>query len=730
MFLFANNLDYFQECILLLTIILFIVYFRIRIFRSIFLMIFYYLFFTQDIFLLLSLSPLIACYFIQDKYYFYTSYCMISSLHFFLAPIFVVNFTAWTSLSFLFLNLLLVSSDFAMFHKATLFFKRNYHVAEIFLKSAEEGYPLLIELPHIVALNISCIDGLYQVKYLLPISKNIDELRKKAKQVEFILHSKLGETKIKIQKIDIKDLFSRKFHEFKKSVNSTNYLDFFKTLSNKFPLKMDLFVCYEKIRSNGEMVPFDNNWALTSNSVMLNKNRIQAQQLESLNWQEKTRSFLFHDYLVKARVFLSIEKQKGKENPVFKNEIFNLKSRLFLYHKIFTKKICLNKLTRASDFLTTRALLPQIKEYEDLFLAPDRNRGNSILLGFLIESSRETNRPYNFNIDDFAKGAMILGSPGTGKTFLQGHIVKEITRKRKDVGILVLNLTKSGQHKFYPHLEVLEMKDFKIPYFPPCNVREFPLERTILAMESARYIAGSLGLKNVLETIIYDVLLREAIPPKTIKDLFKLVLLHLKEKPYDNRLTLNFMQAIQNRLSAFLDTGLMNNFSLIDQEYPKWFKEWIDGKSFFVNLKAPQNVQRFAIFALLNLIRYRFSGEEVNHLRNLIMIDEAHVLSGSPPHRMSVDDDEMVTFNVQTQIFSNLINEFRSRGVSIVLADQREETLEFAKTTGLKIFFRSRITGEYLEENLLKLISRLKNRHTIVLSENEVVHMKTPDFEA
>ncbi len=623
----------------------------------------------------------------------------------------------------------MMSSDFILFHKIVALFKKNYYLAEIFVKSAEEGQTFLLELPHVVAFNISSYSGVYNVKYLLPISKNKRKLEKKARQVEFILHSKLGETELKINEVDFKIQFNRKFFEFKINDNSEEIIKYFQALSNKVPLNMDLYVCYEKLALNWNSMTHNKKLSFNPNAYIANKGNFQAQQLEFINWQENGNNALTSDYLVKARVFLSMEKTKNGELFRDLSNFIELRPRLFLYTKIMTNKIVLNKFLFCSDFPISQAIIPKTENYEDLYLAPDRNRDNSIILGYLVENSRETKRPYHFKVDDFAKGAILLGNSGTGKTYLQAHIVREINRTRKDVGILVINLTKSGQHDFYKEIDILKLGDFKIPYFPPCNEEESPLDKTILAMESSKYIAGSLGLKNILETIIYDVLLKTSSPPSTIKALFELVIQHLKEKPYDARLTNNFIQAIQNRVSAFVDTGLMELFSLKEEyDYPPWFKAWLGGKSFFINLKAPQNIQRFTIFALLNLIRYHLGAKETNHLKNLIMIDEAHVLSGPPPKRLSVDDDEMVTFNVQTQIFSNLINEFRSRGVSLVLADQQEETLEFAKTTGLKVFLRTRITGEYLDENTLKLISRLKNRHAIVLSENEVVQIKTPNF--
>ena len=727
-YIFKGSIDLMNEIIIILSTMLFIFFFRIRFIRSIYLIIIYFFFIEFSGPMFISLLPILACNFIQDKNYFSISYLLISSFHFYLAFALIPDYTIFPTLLFLTLNFLMMSSDFAAFQKITVLFKKNYYLAQVLLKNAEEGESFLIDLPHVTALNLNSSKGIYQVKYLLPMSRNKLKLQKMAQQVEFILHSKLGETELIISKVDFKSQFNRKFYEFKIGDNSEDIISYFKTLSNKIPLNMDLYACYEKLKLNGVMPSFERK-SYNHHNILTNRGGFQAQQLEALTLPTESNYSSTRDYLVKARIFLSIENNKEQGKQFLINNFLEVKPKFFLYNKILTNKITLNNLLYSSDFPVLSTIVPKMEKNEDIYLASDRDRKNSIILGNLVENSRETQRPYHFKIDDFAKGAILLGSSGTGKTYLQGYIVKEITRKRENIGILVINLTKSGQHDYYNNLDSLELDEFKIPYYPYLDEENSAIEKTIMAMESSKYIAGSLGLKNVLEIIIYDVLLKSPTPPKTIQALFKLVIKHLKEKPYDGRLTNNFIQAIENRLSAFVDTGLMDLFSIDEKgKYPAWFEAWLSGKSFFVNLKAPQNIQRFAIFALLNLIRHRLGGEEVNHLRNLIMIDEAHVLSGPPPNRLSVDDDELITFNLQTQLFTNLINEFRSRGLSIILADQREETLEFARTTGLKVLFRTRITGEYLDENMLKSISRLRNRHAIILSENEMVQIRTPDF--
>jgi len=94
-----------------------------------------------------------------------------------------------------------------------------------------------------------------------------------------------------------------------------------------------------------------------------------------------------------------------------------------------------------------------------------------------------------------------LGKSGSGKTYFLARFIQELTKKAKNVGILVLNVAKESQEIFYYNFDKVKYSDidFPIPYF--INSEKEILRKRL--QETATYICASLGLKNVFEKIIY-----------------------------------------------------------------------------------------------------------------------------------------------------------------------------------------------------------------------------------
>lgn len=67
------------------------------------------------------------------------------------------------------------------------------------------------------------------------------------------------------------------------------------------------------------------------------------------------------------------------------------------------------------------------------------------------------------------------------------------------MGVLVINLAKNDQYKYYTNLNYLSIDDFRIPYFPPLNeITNYDKEmHAKLCYETSRLLVGALGLKNV-----------------------------------------------------------------------------------------------------------------------------------------------------------------------------------------------------------------------------------------
>ena len=53
-------------------------------------------------------------------------------------------------------------------------------------------------------------------------------------------------------------------------------------------------------------------------------------------------------------------------------------------------------------------------------------------------------------IDDLTMNLLIAGTPGVGKSVLATHILSEISLKRPEIGVLIINTAKHGEFKQYP----------------------------------------------------------------------------------------------------------------------------------------------------------------------------------------------------------------------------------------------------------------------------------------
>lgn len=709
---------------------LIIFFFNIRITRSIFLIIHFYIFF-ENTFYFFFLLPIITITLIKNKNYFYICYLLFSTLHIYILINFGLISLTFPSIIFIIVNIIMSNSDFTLFHPISTFFLKNYYVAELILKNSYEEKTLLQTLPSLAALNLSYRKGNFEIKYILKSSKNKKKVEKYAHQNITRIKALIGDVHLNIYRLDFKKNRNLKFYDCILEDSPENTIDFFNTLTGEILCDLDLYICYKDLKFDSSLTSY--NPPSSSNSTFPN-----YQTNSNFNTQKNLTEQEQEDKICKARVILSVNpKSTNVDYRIIKNKIraLDVKRRFYLYNLIIFKRILLNKLILASDYPSTKVLVQKAidKEFKSVNYAKHLHKENRLLLGNLIENGIETTRPYYIEIDALTKGARIIGEPGTGKTFELAHIIKEIKEKRPNVGMLVINLTKSGQYKFYQDLEYLRLEDFKIPYFPPNKEVDNYDRRKFsqLCYETARYIAGALGLKNVLQKILQTELLKKyqtTIP--SLEKVINLIIDHLKENSYSNSLNKDLIMAVTNRRDSMAYSKFMDFFSN-KNTYPKWFIEWLNGKSFFVELDVSKDIQRFAIFALLNLIRFKREDQEISHLKNMIFIDEAHRLTSSSPERLHANDDELVTLNLQSEILSNLLNEYRYQGISMMLSDQRAEALDYANNVGLKMYFKSSTShsnNEYIDEETLKMITHLKKRHVILHFEDEEVLIKTPDF--
>jgi len=313
-----------------------------------------------------------------------------------------------------------------------------------------------------------------------------------------------------------------------------------------------------------------------------------------------------------------------------------------------------------------------------------------ILLGNIYRNGVKTHRKAYFRLEDFVHHLFISGLSGVGKSRFLAHILEEFNIKAPEVGILTINLVKKTEDKLFNADIVLKKGDprFRVPYF----IKGEDIEET--CEQVAEYQVASLGLKNVVVTVMENVLFREisnkGAPPQKIKDLFKELLDWFDKRRYHIKYQTNITRAIKNRVIKLVSSPTIDKILELGP-IPQWFEEWKRGRNVFIDLsRFSKNGKRLVTHAIFQMIRTLMPEMRTNILRNVIMIDEiSEILEKS--QSQNSDDDETVTKHHLEIVFTAFLRAFRSRGVSLMLTDHLPSKLFEAvyKLPNIKILFRT-----------------------------------------
>jgi len=237
-----------------------------------------------------------------------------------------------------------------------------------------------------------------------------------------------------------------------------------------------------------------------------------------------------------------------------------------------------------------------------------------------------------------------LGKSGNGKTYFLARFIQELTKKAKNVGILVLNVAKESQEIFYYNFDKVKYSDIDspIPYF--INSEKGILKK--LLQETATYICASLGLKNVFEKIIYRTevgfLDLKGKLPEFFINLLRAVERYVKKNPYGPEEQANLLQVFRNRTNVF-DEAKVQEVLKITNLLPKWVIDWLDGKNVFLDLSmCSKFVKLLIVNAIFQLVRTVTKDIEAEELKYLMVIDEAHAILEKPITNNSDDADFII----------------------------------------------------------------------------------------
>ncbi len=346
----------------------------------------------------------------------------------------------------------------------------------------------------------------------------------------------------------------------------------------------------------------------------------------------------------------------------------------------------------------------------------------AISVGNHIKDGVITNHETFIPINKLPQDLAIFGKSGSGKTYFLARIIKELAAKSKDVGILVLNIKKESQEVFYNDFTKIKYsdEDFHIPYFVKGSKES--LKKRL--QETATYICASLGLKNVFEKIIYRTSvgfleLKSKLPEFFLR-LLKGVEIYMENNRYGPEEQANLIQVFRNRMNVYNEEKVQNVLRLTEN-LPKWVTDWLNGENIFLDLSlCSKFVKPLIVNAIFQLVRTVTKDSEAEELKYLIVIDEAHAILEKPITTNS-DDADFITKEQMAKIFSELLKEYRSRGVGIVIADQSPSLLfdDVTSQPSIKVIFRVDYPNNLLfsEDHLERqILTQLPHRLALVIN--------------
>ena len=366
----------------------------------------------------------------------------------------------------------------------------------------------------------------------------------------------------------------------------------------------------------------------------------------------------------------------------------------------------------------------------------DKFKRHAVRIGHHIKDGVTSDHETFLSINKLPQDLAIFGKSGSGKTYFLAHFINELASKAKRVGILVLNVAKESQEIFYHDFKKLKYSDekFCIPYFidTPKEILSKRLQ------ETATYICASLGLKNVFEKIIYrsevgffD--LKGRLPEYFI-GLLRGVETYIINNPYGPEEQANLLQIFRNRMNTF-DEDKVQNVLKLTRSLPQWVDDWLNGENIFLDLSiCSKFVKMLIVNAIFQLVRSLTEDNEAEELKYLIVIDEAHAILEKQITTNS-DDADFIMKEQMAKIFSELLKEYRSRGVGFVIADQSPARLfdDVVSQPSIKFIFREDYPNNLLfsEDSVERqILTVLENRLSLVINgaTGEKYLIKTLDY--
>jgi len=390
-------------------------------------------------------------------------------------------------------------------------------------------------------------------------------------------------------------------------------------------------------------------------------------------------------------------------------------------------------------------ILPESKKIQSENVGFSSSFKNGLYLGNWIRNGVIKKKPMYLKFDDLLHHLFISGLTGTGKSSFFYHVKKELAAKAPHVGILIINLKKKGEKKYYQADINLEYKDLEVPY--SFYDGEGDISDTIETF--VPLLIASLGFAPFVEHALvnstkayYD---KHNALPTELKDLFPPLLLWFENKvKYDDEINQRTRSAIENRVIRLLNSPILNEIVRLRKELPSWFREWKNGKDVFIDLTGCKSAVKkrlilLLIFQMISLFtpeldELDFKKKILGNLQYVIMIDEIGDFLAEASSPIYSDDEHLAKHYVNEK-WENILGVFRSRGVSLISADNKPSRLfeSVHSLPSIQIVFRTAHSCNHLFTKIIEeqeFLKGLEHRRAIVIDgvNGYKYEIYTPDF--
>lgn len=354
----------------------------------------------------------------------------------------------------------------------------------------------------------------------------------------------------------------------------------------------------------------------------------------------------------------------------------------------------------------------------------------------------------------FTKHAMIVGTPGSGKTTFSENLLLQFNKK--GIPFLAIEPTK---HEYRAMLDSIpdlliftpgnnDISPFIInPFIPPHGIR---LEQYIPSLASAFQAAFS--MQQPLDMLFlrairvcyaeygwrdYSTAEDTDITLFGMHEFIRVFKKMVEETNYDSKLKGNLQSAGVLRLMNLIE----QNSNIYDTIHTVPIEDLLN-KPTVLELNAIENIEQKSLLMALILINIctftKHSHKSEGRLQNIILIDEAHVLFGTK----EVGEGVANPVNSTTKALQDMVAEIRSYGTGVIIADQSPSKIgrEILACTDIKVAFRLVEESERklfagstdLNAQALQQLAHLEDGEAFFYYSklNESQLLKTPDIRA